>query len=145
MTLIKICFGKGRFANLGGHFFKISPETLDSTMVGSPTSLNIWHILFFKSVDGPGRWQMFFKIYVLKTFANFMGKTPVFEPLFIQVKDPQDCSFIKRNIQHRCFLVKFAKLLRTPFFYRTTPVAASVIFNLEYLSFMWQGLMGEEF
>ena len=28
---------------------------------------------------------------------------------------------------------------------RTPPVAASVIFSLEYLSFMWQGLMGQEF
>ena len=26
------------------------------------------------------------------------------------------CNFIKRRLQHRCFLVKFAKFLRTPFF-----------------------------
>ena len=38
------------------------------------------------------------------------------ERLFTQVVDPQDCSFIKRRLQHRCFPVKFAKLLRTAFF-----------------------------
>ena len=31
---------------MGGHFFKISPGTLEPTMVGPPTSLNIWHLHF---------------------------------------------------------------------------------------------------
>ena len=53
MTLIKICSGKGRFSQSGGHFFKIPPGTLDPTMVGPPTSLNIWHLHFFKRVDDP--------------------------------------------------------------------------------------------
>ena len=54
MTLIKICSGKSRFSQSGGHFFKISPGTLDSTTVGPPTSVNIWHLHFFKRLDGPG-------------------------------------------------------------------------------------------
>ena len=53
MTLIKICSGKGRFSQSGGSFFQISPGTLDPNMVGPPTSLNIWHLHFFKRVDGP--------------------------------------------------------------------------------------------
>ena len=41
------------------------------------------------------------------------------------------CNFIKKRLlivlfQHPCFPVKFAKFLRSPFFHRTLPVAASV-------------------
>ena len=36
------------------------------------------------------------------------------------------CNFIKKVLQHRCFPMKFAKFFRTPFFYRTPPMAASV-------------------
>ena len=32
---------------------------------------------------------------------------------------------LKRRLSHRCFPMNFAKFLRTPFFYRTTPLAAS--------------------
>ena len=38
------------------------------------------------------------------------------EPLFTKAAGSQDCSFIKRSLQHRCFPVKFAKLFRAPFF-----------------------------
>ena len=31
----------------------------------------------------------------------------------------QVCNFIKKRLQQRCFLIKFTKFLRTPFFYRT--------------------------
>ena len=79
-----------------------------------------------------------------ENFCKFHSKTTVLEPLFAKGVVPQDCSFIKRSLQHRCFPVKFATFLRT-LFYWTPPMAASVIFSLEYLSFMWQGLMGGEF
>ena len=36
------------------------------------------------------------------------------ESLFDKVAGPQDCDFIKKRIQHRCFQMKFAKFLRTP-------------------------------
>ena len=36
-------------------------------------------------------------------------------------------NFVKKRLQHRLFPVKFAKFLRTPFFYRTAPVAASEV------------------
>ena len=48
------------------------------------------------------------------------------EVFFDKVTGPQGCNFIKKRLQHRCFPVKFSKYLRTPFFYRTPPVAASV-------------------
>ena len=54
-----------------------------------------------------------------KNFAIFTGKTPVLESNFNKV------ATIKKKLRHRCFPVKFAKFLRTPFYYRTFPVAAS--------------------
>ena len=40
----------------------------------------------------------------------------MFESLFNTVKGLKACSFIKNSLQHRYFLVKLAKLLRTPSF-----------------------------
>ena len=48
---------------------------------------------------------MFFKIVVLKNFANFTGKHL-----------SRNCNFIKERLQHRCFPVNFAKFLRAPLF-----------------------------
>ena len=52
--------------------------------------------------------QMFFKIGVLKNFANFTGKHPCQDL-------PQACNFIKERLQYRCFSEIYAKFLRTPF------------------------------
>ena len=58
---------------------------------------------------------MFFKIGILKNFANFRGKYLSWS-LFSIVAGPQACNFIKKRLQDRCFiLVKFAKFLRTPY------------------------------
>ena len=54
---------------------------------------------------------MFFKIGVLKNFANFSGKH-LRSPFLIKLA----CYFIKKSFQHRCFPVKFANLFRTAFF-----------------------------
>ena len=43
-------------------------------------------------------------------------KTPVLEPLFDKVAGSQTYNFIKKRLQHRCFPVKYAKYLGTPFF-----------------------------
>ena len=63
---------------------------------------------------------MYFKIGALKNFANFNRKTPVLDSLFNKVAGPQACYFIKKRLQHRCFPVKFAKLLRTHIFLQNT-------------------------
>ena len=55
------------------------------------------------------RSQMFFKIVVLKNSQMSVS-------FFNKVAGPQACNFIKMRLEHRCFPVKFAKLLRTPFF-----------------------------
>ena len=56
--------------------------------------------------------QKFFKIGVLlKTFRNSQ-ETPVSVFHFNQ---PVACYFFNKRLRHRCFLVNFAKLSRTPF------------------------------
>ena len=45
------------------------------------------------------RLQMFFKISVIKNFANFTLKR----------------NFVKKKLQHKCFPVNIAKFLRTPY------------------------------
>ena len=66
---------------------------------------------------------------VLKYFAKFPRKTPVLESLFNKIAGLEACNFIKKTLQRRCFPVKLAKLLRTPFFYRTPQVATSVLYE----------------
>ena len=66
---------------------------------------------------------------VLKYFAKFPRKTPVLESLFNKIAGLEACNFIKKTLQHRCFPVKLAKFLRTPFFYRTPQVATSVLYE----------------
>ena len=60
------------------------------------------------------RSQMFFKIDVLKNFANFTGKHLCWS--LLKVAGLQTYTFSKKRLQHRRFPVKFAKFLRTPFF-----------------------------
>ena len=57
-------------------------------------------------------------------FHKIHRKTPVLESLFNKVVGLKACNFIKNRLQHGCF-VKFANLLRTSFFYRRPPMAAS--------------------
>ena len=56
---------------------------------------------------------MFFKIAVHKNFAITFKKTPVSECLFNKFAGLSSCIFIKKSLQHRCFLKKF---LRTAVF-----------------------------
>ena len=52
----------------------------------------------------------------------FFGNFAILEFLFNKVAGLKACSFIKKRLQRRCFLVKSAK---DHLFYRTLPVAAS--------------------
>ena len=53
-------------------------------------------------------------------FRNFHRKIPVLESLFNKVARLKTCNFIKKRPQHRCFLVKLAKFLRTPLLQNTS-------------------------
>ena len=45
---------------------------------------------------------------VLKNFAVFTGKHPVFDSLFNKVAGFQACKFIKKRLKHRCFPANIA-------------------------------------
>ena len=62
--------------------------------------------------------EVFCKKVVLRNFAKFTGKNLCLRP----------ATLLKKRLWQRCFPVKFAKFLRTHFFYRTTPVAASAYY-----------------
>ena len=66
--------------------------------------------------------QIFFKIGVLKNFANSTGKHLCWS---------EACNFIKKRFQHGCFPVKFVKFLRTPFF--TEHFRQLLLYSLLYL------------
>ena len=68
--------------------------------------------------------EMFFKIAVLKNFANFAGKHLCWVA-FNRAACQKACNFIKKRSQHRCFPVKFTKFIRT-LIYRILPVAVSL-------------------
>ena len=51
---------------------------------------------------------------VLLCFCSFFLMAPVFKSLLNKVASLQNSNFIKKRCQHRCFLVRFAKFLRTP-------------------------------
>ena len=65
---------------------------------------------------------MFFKIRVLKNFANFTGKHLCWS-LFLKKFLTLFLTLLK-TLQYRCFPVKFAKKFKNNFFY-FPPVAAS--------------------
>ena len=75
---------------------------------------------------------MFFKIAVLKNFANFTGKhlcwslflhkvaglrpATLLKKRLHKVAGLRPATLLKKRLQHRSFPVKFAKFIRTPFF-----------------------------
>ena len=75
--------------------------------------------------------QKFFRISViLKTFHNSQ-ETPVSEFHFNQ---PVACYFFNKRHRHRCFLVKFAKLSRTPFLQTTLVLLLLYLLNISVIS-----------
>ena len=58
-------------------------------------------------------YQMFFKIGVLKNFGTFTRKYLCWSLLLIKLQAWR--TIIKKKLQRRCFPVKFAKFLKTPF------------------------------
>ena len=53
---------------------------------------------------------------VKTVFSKVLQKTPVLKFLFNKAAGLQAYYFIKKRLQHRYFLVNFAKILRAPFF-----------------------------
>ena len=62
-------------------------------------------------------------------FSNIQRKPTVLESLFNKAVGQTGWHFIKRRPQRRVFSVKFVNFSGTPFFHKTPPVDASVIFK----------------
>ena len=75
----------------------------------NPNSPPLFVKAFWGETNRSSLSQMLFKISVLKNFANFIGKHQCLKA----------CNVITKILQHRCFPVKFAKFLRTPFLQNT--------------------------
>ena len=60
------------------------------------------------------------RCYIEKVVLNIHRKTIVLESLFNRLAGFKTCDFLKKRLQHRCFFVKFAKFLRTPFWRTST-------------------------
>ena len=72
-----------------------------------------------KKVKSSSRSQMFFKIGLIK-ISKFHRKTSVLEALFNDAAGLQASNFMKERLQHRWFLVKFAKFLKKVFLQNTS-------------------------
>ena len=84
--------------------------------------------------------QIYFRTGVLK-FCNVHRKIPVLGFLFNKYLDFKACSFIKKRLQRRCFPVKFAKILSTPFF---AEHIRSLLLEISYelsLYYIWERSM----
>ena len=79
--------------------------------------VNIAKVLItaFLYTSRSSRLQMFFKIGVLKSFANFTGKHLCWS-LFFKNVQAQGLQLYLKRLQHRCFPVRFTKFLKTPSF-----------------------------
>ena len=52
---------------------------------------------------------------VLGSFTKFTGKHLSQSLFFNKVADPRPATLLKKRLWHRCFLVNFGEILRTPF------------------------------
>ena len=94
-------------------WFCLIKFTLHSLKVSSnPSSPVLFAIVPWGETNRSSPSQVFFKINVLKNFANFTGKHYCWSLFFIKLQ-------AWRRLQHRCFPVKFTKYLRTPFLQNT--------------------------
>ena len=78
-----------------------------------------YHVLFFHEYHyhlfRSSRLEVFCKKGVLKNFAKFARKHLCQSLFFNKVSGLRSATLLKTRVWHRCFLVNFAKFLRTPF------------------------------
>ena len=79
-------------------------------MLEGPSSHNSSAIKFYNFRSSCS--QMFFKLCVIKNFANFTGNYLCWSLILEIFIDLHTCNFIKRTLQHRCFSMKSEKFLR---------------------------------
>ena len=105
---------------------KIFIRTLITSYFRSVNIAKFLRTAFLYRIPPSSRFQMFFKISVLKSTQTSQEIACV-RISFLKMYRLKACNFIKKSLQHKCFPLKFAKFLRTPFFTKTPPVTASAL------------------
>ena len=75
---------------------------------------------FSEKLTFPNPWYAQVRLEILKNFAKFKGKHLLRSLFYNKVAYPQPEILLNKRIQHRCFSVNFAKLLKTPFLQNTS-------------------------
>ena len=65
---------------------------------------------------------------VLKNFAKFTEKQLCQSPFFNKVAGLRPGTLLKKRLWYRCFFGEFCEIFKSPYFYRTPMVAASVLY-----------------
>ena len=82
------------------------------------------NVLIFRSSHS----QVFFRRVVLKNFASFKEKHLCWSLFLIQLQTLRPATLSKRDFNTGVFLWNWRSFFMNSFFYRTPPVAASVVF-----------------
>ena len=78
--------------------------------------------------------EVFCKKGALGNFVKFIEKHLCQSLFFNKVAGLSPATLFKKRLWHRCIPVNFVKSLRTPFFHKTTPVAASELSDVDLSS-----------
>ena len=111
-TFFKLYINMAAFDRI--KWFSLKKLILHSVKVSSsPSSPLLFAIVFRGETSRSNLWQVFFKIDVLKNFANFTGKHQCWSLFLIKLQ-------AWGRLQHRCFPVKFTRFSRTSFLQNTS-------------------------
>ena len=73
-----------------------------------------WEILRnYSTIFRSSHWRSSIKKAILKHFVIFTGKHLCRDLFFNKVAGHQGCNFIKKRLQHRCYLVNIRKFIRS--------------------------------
>ena len=81
---------------------------------------------FSQNTFRSSRLQMFFKISVLKSFPNFIGKR-LYWSLFLKRLQAEGLQLYFKKTLTKVFSCEVCKIIKNTFFYRTPPVTASAL------------------
>ena len=100
----------------------------------------IFFVFCVSSNNRSNHWRCSVKKGVLRNFAKFIGKHLCKSFFFNKVAGLRPATLLKKRLWHRCFLVNFAKFLRTPFLQNTSE---RLLLYIRLFSFSWKVYMVE--
>ena len=103
--MLKISLLFKKFTNFTGKYVETSYNQ----------ECEIFRVLFLYEHIHIGRFSNLHQC-TFKNFANFTGKNLCQSIFFNKVADLRPVTLLKKRLWNRCFPMKFAKFLRTPFF-----------------------------